>query len=129
MSYSRPKIVRAGIFELNCDMINKELCRRSNAQVERLLKTIQEQAIAANKEICAQFKVAAEKALTKPTDTDHLMSLKAFVEKFKNESLGRLDAEITQARARLDFLMDNTTFSRYITKLRNYLKRRKGAWT
>jgi dynein heavy chain len=111
IAFNRPKTVRVGMYELNCDSVNKELCRRAGALVDRLLKFIQQQSTAANKEICLQFQDAAAKALTKPTSTEHLMELKVQVEKFKAESLSRLEAEVVQCRARLDFLMDNSSLT------------------
>lgn len=49
--------------------------------------------------------------MTTPTNTQHLMELKNFVQKAENESVLDLEKQLMQARYRLEFLLDHCTLS------------------
>ena len=61
--------------------------------------------------MCGEFENIAEKCLTTPTNTQHQMDLKAFVQKAENETYGELEKRLMQARYRLEFLLDNCTLA------------------
>lgn len=111
IEYQRSDSVSFGFFELRCEGINKELCRRAENIVTKLLTKVSMQAQEHCKGLCAQFDDIAEKALTTPKDTDHLVELRDFVSKSEKETVPRLEQEIVFARRRLDLLLEQTTLT------------------
>lgn len=61
--------------------------------------------------MCDEFETIAEKCLTTPTNTAHLMELKAYVQKAENETVLELEKRLMQARYRLEFLLDHCSLT------------------
>lgn len=61
--------------------------------------------------MCEEFESIAEKCLTTPANTAHLMELKKAVQKAESETVFELEKKLFQARIRLEFLLDNATLS------------------
>jgi dynein heavy chain len=111
ISYERPREIRKGMYYVTCRLVNKELVRRANGLAEKLVKRMKEDANAELKELSARFEVIADKALETPTDTDHLMALKAYVAKAKAKEVPALQKQVEHNRKRLDFMLSNATMS------------------
>ena len=111
ITYNSHKVVRVGMFELHCDELIRSLAKRSENLMNKLLDRMLSEHFEYNKKLCAEFESIAEKCLTTPSNTAHLMELKAAVEKAENETIFELEKKLFQARIRLDFLLDIATLT------------------
>ena len=112
ISYNRPREVRKGMYYVSCkNWVNKELIKRAQSLVDKLVKRMKEDAAKEIKELSKRFGVIADKALETPTDTDHLMKLKEYVESAKLKEVPVLAKGVEQARKRLDFMLGNATMT------------------
>jgi dynein heavy chain len=112
ISYNRPREVRKGMYYVSCkNWVNKELIKRAQGLVEKLLRRMKEDAAKEIKDLSKRFGVIADKALETPEDTDHLMALKEYVESAKAKEVPVLAAGVEHARKRLDFMLGNATMT------------------
>ena len=112
ISYNRPREVRKGMYYVSCkNWVNKELIKRAQSLVDKLVKRMKEDATKEIKELSKRFGVIADKALETPTDTDHLMELKQYVESAKAKEVPILAKGVEHARKRLDFMLGNATMT------------------
>ena len=61
--------------------------------------------------LCDDYEMIAEKALTTPSNTEHLMELSAYIEKVEKETIYTLEKRLNHSKARLSFLVDYASFS------------------
>ena len=78
-----------------------------NKLLQRMIKDNQEQ----NKQLRQEYEKIAEKALTTPANTDHLMELKEYIEKVEEKDIFDLEAKMVESMNRLKFLIEHTTFT------------------
>jgi dynein heavy chain len=114
ISYNKRKTIRLDSFEVQCEQINKELFRRIEHLTNKLVAKTLSVNLEANKQICAEFDLISQKALTHPSNTAQLMEIKAFVEKAEKEAIPRLERAVYDARGRLEYLLENATLSRFL---------------
>eukprot|EP00048_Salpingoeca_helianthica_P012895 m.192407 g.192407 ORF g.192407 m.192407 type:complete len:3920 (+) comp15437_c5_seq100:290-12049(+) len=111
LAFNRRAVAAVGFFSVNCESLNRELTRRAQALVQRLIARVQQDAQQFNQSLCVQFEDIVAKATTVPTNTDQLMALKGAVRAFETDVLPKLLKEIERARQRLEFLIDHSTIS------------------
>jgi dynein heavy chain, axonemal len=111
ITYNLNKVVRIGMFEVHCDELIRTLAKRAETILGKLLDRMLSDHFAINKQLCDEFESIAEKCLTTPSNTAHLMELKAAVQKAENETIYELEKKLFQARIRLEFLLDHSTFN------------------
>lgn len=61
--------------------------------------------------MCDDYEQIAEKALTTPSNTDHLMELKAYIEKVESDIIFTMEKRLMESKDRLTFLSDFAQFS------------------
>lgn len=105
------KVVRIGMFEIHCDEIIRSLAKRAESVRSKLLNKMMQDHQQANKELCDEYEAIAEKALTTPSNTEHLMELKAFIHKVQNETIFELENRLIGTKERLSFLVDFIPFT------------------
>ena len=72
-----------------------------------MIKDNQEQ----NKQLRQEYEKIAEKALTTPANTDHLMELKEYIEKVEEKDIFDLEQQMVESMTRLKFLIEHTTLT------------------
>ncbi|XP_028408947.1 dynein heavy chain 7, axonemal-like [Dendronephthya gigantea] len=111
ITYNSQKIIQVGMFELHCDELIRGLAKRADSLRSKLLQRMIKDHQVLNKRLCDEYEKIAEKALTSPANTEHLMELMKFVEKVENETIFELEERLTEAKNRLVFLVDYASFS------------------
>lgn len=100
-----------GLYELHCDELVRALAKRTdnicNKLLQRMIKDNQEQ----NKQLRQEYEKIAEKALTTPANTDHLMELKEYIEKVEEKDIFDLEQKMVESMNRLKFLIEHTTLT------------------
>lgn len=61
--------------------------------------------------MCDDYEQIAEKALTTPSNTEHLMELKAYIEKVESDIIFTMEKRLMESKDRLTFLSDFAQFS------------------
>lgn len=61
--------------------------------------------------LCDDYEQIAEKALTTPSNTEHLMELKAYIEKVESDIIFTMEKRLMESKDRLTFLSDFAQFS------------------
>ena len=120
VNFSKRKTIQLGLFEASCDTINKELIRRSDALIAKILARMVQVNTQTNKQLCSEYDAISAKALTQPAHTAQLVELKAFVDKAEKEALPKLEKSVNEARIRLEYLLENVVFTSYV---RDYLSK------
>ncbi|CAB4002499.1 dynein heavy chain 7, axonemal-like, partial [Paramuricea clavata] len=111
ITYNSQKIIQVGMFELHCDELIRGLAKRADGLRSKLLQRMIKDHQVLNKRLCDEYEKIAEKALTSPANTEHLMELMKFVEKVENETIFELEERLSEAKNRLVFLVDYASFS------------------
>jgi dynein heavy chain len=111
ITYNTEKVVRIGMFEVHCEELIKTLARRAENILNKLLERMLNEHFEINRQLCEEFEQIAEKCLTTPANTAHLMELKKAVQKAETETVFELEKKLFQARIRLEFLLDNSNLS------------------
>lgn len=107
-------MIKLGLYEAHCESINKELGRRADALTSKALARISAINLETNKQICGEYDQISQKALTTPSNTAHLVELKAYVEKAEKDAIPRLEKAVNEARIRLEFLVENVIMPTYV---------------
>ncbi|RDD45105.1 Dynein heavy chain 7, axonemal, partial [Trichoplax sp. H2] len=109
--YKMRRVIRLGMFELHCDEAIRSLSKRAESLSTRLLRTMSDKHQELNKKLCAEYEKIAEKALMSPTNTEHLMELKEYIEKVELDTVFDLEDDLVDAKDRLSYLADYVSFS------------------
>nr|XP_022323965.1 dynein heavy chain 7, axonemal-like isoform X6 [Crassostrea virginica] len=104
-------VMRLGMFEVHCDDLIRSLAKRAEALCQKLLGKMSEDHKEANKKLCDDYEQIAEKALTTPSNTEHLMELKAYIEKVESDIIFTMEKRLMESKDRLTFLSDFAQFS------------------
>ena len=107
------------MFELHCDELIRGIAKRADNLRSKLLTRMMQDHQQFNKALCDEYEEIAERALTTPSNTDHLMELKTYINKVENESIFDLEAKLIDTKERLSFLVDFVTFSPADIRLNN----------
>jgi len=99
------------MFEMHCDEIIRALTKRAENVRSRLLSKMLQDHQVANKQLCDEYEAIAEKALTSPSNTEHLMELKTYINQVQNDTIFDLESRLVTTKERLSFLVDFITFS------------------
>lgn len=99
------------MFEIHCDEIIRALTKRAESIRSKLLTKMMQDHQVANKQLCDEYELIAEKALTTPSNTEHLMELKTYINQVENETIFELESRLVITKERLSFLVDFVTFS------------------
>ncbi|XP_033097643.1 dynein heavy chain 7, axonemal-like isoform X2 [Anneissia japonica] len=105
------KVIRLGMFEVHCDELIRALSKRADALASKLLARMCKDHAEANRKLCEEYEVIAEKALTTPANTEQLMELKVYIENVEKKTVFELEKELYLSRDRLAFLVDYASFS------------------
>lgn len=111
ISYNSAKVTRLGMFEVHCDELIRGLSKRADATCSKLLVRMSTDHQEANKSLCDDYELIAEKALTTPANTEQLMELQEYIKKVENDTIFVLEKRLVQAKNRLAFLVDYANFS------------------
>eukprot|EP01135_Chromosphaera_perkinsii_P003458 Nk52_evm27s243 gene=Nk52_evmTU27s243 len=109
--YNSSKSVSMKLIELRCEGINKALAKRAENLYSELLTRIAKDNNKLNAEICEAFETITEKALTTPANTEEMVELQTYMENVEQKTIFELEADISQARKRLEFLITYTSFT------------------
>lgn len=99
------------MFELHCDELIRALSKRAESQRMKLLTKMLQDHQTYNKTLCDAYEEIAEKALTSPSSTEHLMELKSYIAQVENETIFELENKLISTKNRLGFLLDFVAFS------------------
>lgn len=99
------------MFEMHCDEIIRTLTKRAENVRSRLLSKMLQDHSVANKALSNEYEAIAEKALTSPSNTEHLMELKSYIETVQNVTIFELESRLVNTKERLSFLVDFVTLS------------------
>jgi len=119
ITYDCQKVVKVGMFEIHCDELIRGISKRVESIRSKLLQKMMKEHQIHNKALSDEYEAIAEKALTAPENTEHLMELKAFIAEVQNETLFALQERLVKAKERLSFLVDFVTFSAADVRLNN----------
>ncbi|XP_078701931.1 dynein axonemal heavy chain 7-like isoform X3 [Branchiostoma floridae x Branchiostoma belcheri] len=111
ITYNSRKVIRLGMFELHCDELIRGLAKRAETLMNKLLQRMSRDHQEANRKLCEEYELIAEKALTTPANTQELMELKQYIEKVEKQDIVEMDKRLEEAKNRLVFLVDCTQFS------------------
>ncbi|XP_052080869.1 dynein axonemal heavy chain 7-like isoform X1 [Mytilus californianus] len=111
------KIVRLGMFEVNCEELIRTLTKRAEALCQKLLSKMLTDHKEANERLKKEYEEIAQKALTTPANTEQLMELKVYIEKVESDIIFQLEKKLVESKDRLTFLFDHTTFQSADLKL------------
>ncbi|XP_064598423.1 dynein axonemal heavy chain 7-like [Liolophura sinensis] len=111
IAFNSQKVIRLGMFEVHCDELIRALSKRADALCSKLLARMCQDHQDANKALCADYELIAEKALTTPANTNQLMELKEYIEKVESDTIFKMERRLIEAKDRLKFLADHATFS------------------
>ncbi|XP_014666536.1 PREDICTED: dynein heavy chain 7, axonemal-like [Priapulus caudatus] len=112
-------VVQYGMFEVHCDELIHALACRAEALANTLLVKMSRDHQAANQRLCDQYEAIANKALTTPANTAELIEQKEFTRKVETETIFELEKELLEAKARMLFLSDLSTFTPSEIRLNN----------
>lgn len=112
-----PKEVNLGLFELHCEDLIQNLNRKTTILRERVLKKMSTDHQKENKRLCAEFEDISNTALSSPSNTEELVSLKAKVEHIRSVTMHEKEVELNKAAKRLVFLSDYVQFTTAEMKL------------
>ena len=107
------------MFEIHCDELIRGISKRAENIRSKLLMKMMKDHHLSNKTLCDEYEVIAEKALTAPENTEHLMELKGFINQVQTETMFTLQDRLVEAKERLSFLVDFVTFSAADVRLNN----------
>ena len=113
------KVVTAGMFEMHCDEIIRTLTKRAENVRSRLLTKMLQDHQVANKQLCDEYEAIAEKALTSPSNTEHLMELRSYIQQIQNDTMFDLESRLVNTKERLSFLVDFVTLSPADVRMNN----------
>ncbi|EDO45806.1 predicted protein [Nematostella vectensis] len=119
IQYNSRKVIRVGMFELHCDELIRALAKRGDGLRTKLLQRMSKDHQVLNKMLCEEYEKIAEKALTSPANTEHLMELKNYIEQVENETIFDLEKRLVETKSRLGFLVDYASFSPADMRLNN----------
>ncbi|KXJ28065.1 dynein heavy chain 7, axonemal [Exaiptasia diaphana] len=119
INYNSRKVIRVGMFELHCDELIRALAKRADGLRTKLLQRMSIEHQTLNKKLCEEYEKIAEKALTSPANTEHLMELKNYIEQVENETIFDLEKRLVETKNRLGFLVDYASFSPADMRLNN----------
>eukprot|EP00058_Branchiostoma_floridae_P012957 XP_002598445.1 hypothetical protein BRAFLDRAFT_83261 [Branchiostoma floridae] len=119
ITYNSRKVIRLGMFELHCDELIRGLAKRAETLMNKLLQRMSRDHQEANRKLCEEYELIAEKALTTPSNTQELMDLKQYIEKVEKKDIVEMDKRLEEAKNRLVFLVDCTQFSPGEMRLNN----------
>ncbi|XP_074662516.1 dynein axonemal heavy chain 7-like [Tubulanus polymorphus] len=111
ITYNSRKIIRLGMFEVHCDELIRSLSKRAEALMTRLLAKMSKDHQEANKLLCDEYEAIAEKAMTTPANTEQLIELKEYINKVETVTIFELENRLMDAKDRLAFLVEHTSFS------------------
>lgn len=111
ITYGCQKVAKIGMFELHCDELIRALSKRAESQRMKLLTKMLQDHQTYNKTLCDAYEEIAEKALTSPSSTEHLMELKSYIAQVENETIFELENKLISTKNRLGFLLDFVAFS------------------
>jgi dynein heavy chain len=117
LQYSVEKLVPLGLFELHCDEVVRTLAKRASDIITQLLARMAQDNQKDNQQLRKEYEAIADKALTTPTDTEHLMTLTGEIAIVVEKTLPELETRIVEARHRVEFLLEHTTVSHSEMKL------------
>ncbi|XP_058956956.2 dynein axonemal heavy chain 7 [Pocillopora verrucosa] len=119
IQYNSQKVTRVGMFELHCDELIRALAKRADGLRTKLLQRMSKDHQVLNKRLSEEYEKIAEKALTSPANTEHLMELKNYIEQVENETIFDLEKRLVDTKNRLAFLVDYASFSPADMRLNN----------
>ena len=91
----RTSLVKVGsMFCINCEQLNIELIKRARLLKAKLLGKMQSDSLSLSSSLLAKFVDIEVKATTVPTDTEHLMNLKAAVIEFETNIMPKLGDQV-----------------------------------
>ncbi|XP_066541990.1 dynein axonemal heavy chain 7 isoform X2 [Hoplias malabaricus] len=111
IQYNSCKVIRLGMFEVHSHELVHALVRRAEGLREKLVTYMLQDHQTFNKNLCVEFEKIAEKALSTPSNTQQLMTLKAYVEKVESEEMPKLELKLKDSKTRLCFLVDYVMLS------------------
>ncbi|CAI8004188.1 Dynein heavy chain 7, axonemal [Geodia barretti] len=117
LQYEVEKLVPLGLFELHCDEAVRSLAKRASDIITQLLTRMAQENQRLNQQLRKEYEAIADKALTTPTDTEHLMALKEEMSAATEKTLPQLETRVIEARHRVEFLLEHTTVSHSEVKL------------
>ena len=105
------QLVPLGLYELHCDELIRALVKRTDSICNKLLQRMTKENQELNKQLRQEYEKIAEKALTTPANTDHLMELKEYIEKVEDKEIFVLEQRMVDSMNRLKILIEHTTFT------------------
>ncbi|XP_068103443.1 dynein axonemal heavy chain 7-like [Hyperolius riggenbachi] len=111
IQYNSRKFIRLGMFELHCDELIRALAKRSEAICGKLIEKMFQDHQDANRRLCKEFEKVAEKAHSTPPNTQELMELKEYIQKFEAQDMQDMEQKLIESKNRLTFLVDYVTLS------------------
>ncbi|XP_064419638.1 dynein axonemal heavy chain 7 isoform X2 [Latimeria chalumnae] len=111
IQYSSIKVIRLGMFEIQCEELIRALVKRAETLCGKVVAQMCKDHQETNKKLCDEFEKIAEKALSTPPNTHELMELKAYVKKAETQDMLKLEEKLAEAKNSLAFLVDYATFS------------------
>lgn len=103
--------VSLGFYELQLVNLSKQLLKRTGNICNKLLQYMTKENQDLNKQLRQEYEKIAEKALTTPANTDHLMELKEYIEKVEEKDIFVLEQRMVDSMNRLKILIEHTTFT------------------
>jgi dynein heavy chain len=111
LQYRERKVIPFGLFELHCDSLLRTLVKKAEGIVSKLVTRMAKEHDEMNKQVRLDYEAVADKALTTPTDTAHLMELKEYIENVRNKELHRMEERVIDSRKRVLTLAGLMSFS------------------
>ncbi|XP_030613861.1 dynein heavy chain 7, axonemal isoform X2 [Archocentrus centrarchus] len=111
IQYMPFKVVHLGMFEVQSHELIHSLVKRAQEIQQKLVTRMLDDHQKANKNLCDEFELISEKALSTPPDIQKLMELKAYINKVETTEMPLLQQRLADSITQSCFLVEFVTLS------------------